>query len=279
MSRRHALSALVTGMLVWTAPAFAAAPMPQVDVFKSPYCGCCGAWVEHMKAAGFVVKVTEVTDTTAARKRLGLPDTYGSCHTATVGGYVLEGHVAAASCHPANAKAAARWHACGPRPGCPRYAPKRAGDGSAWAQGRLRSAAHRQARQVVRLRQLSEGLKEQLMKKQFIAIGALAVSLGLQAQTSAADHASHHSAEASAAAPQAAVTLTAGEVRRIDLAQKKVTLRHGPIVNLDMPAMTMVFQVADAQLLNNLSVGDKVRFAVEKQQGVFMVTALEKASE
>lgn len=43
MSRRHALSALVTGMLVWTAPAFAAAPMPQVDVFKSPYCGCCGA--------------------------------------------------------------------------------------------------------------------------------------------------------------------------------------------------------------------------------------------
>ena len=117
------------------------------------------------------------------------------------------------------------------------------------------------------------------MKKQFIAIGALAVSLGLQAQTSAADHASHHSAEASAAAPQAAVTLTAGEVRRIDLAQKKVTLRHGPIVNLDMPAMTMVFQVADAQLLNNLSVGDKVRCAVEKQQGVFMVTALEKASE
>ncbi len=96
MSRRHALSALVTGMLVWTAPAFAAAPMPQVDVFKSPYCGCCGAWVEHMKAAGFVVKVTEVTDTTAARKRLGLPDTYGSCHTATVGGYVLEGHVPAA---------------------------------------------------------------------------------------------------------------------------------------------------------------------------------------
>ena len=96
MSRRHALSALVTGMLVWTAPAFAAAPMPQVDVFKSPYCGCCGAWVEHMKAAGFVVKVTEVTDTTAARKRLGLPDTYGSYHTATVGGYVLEGHVPAA---------------------------------------------------------------------------------------------------------------------------------------------------------------------------------------
>jgi hypothetical protein len=49
-----------------------------------------------MRAAGFTVRVTEVNDTTAARKRLGLPDRYGSCHTATVGGYVLEGHVPAA---------------------------------------------------------------------------------------------------------------------------------------------------------------------------------------
>ena len=76
--------------------AFAAAPSPEVHVHKSPSCGCCGAWVEHMKAAGFTVKVTEVTDTTAARQRLGLSDAYGSCHTATVGGYVLEGHVPAA---------------------------------------------------------------------------------------------------------------------------------------------------------------------------------------
>jgi hypothetical protein len=68
----------------------------QVQVFKSPTCGCCGAWVEHMRAAGFTVKVTEVDDTTAERKRLGLPDRYGSCHTATVAGYVLEGHVPAA---------------------------------------------------------------------------------------------------------------------------------------------------------------------------------------
>lgn len=76
--------------------AFAAPSTPEVQVFKSPSCGCCGSWVEHMRAAGFPVKVTEVDDTTAARKRLGLPDRYGSCHTATVGGYVLEGHVPAA---------------------------------------------------------------------------------------------------------------------------------------------------------------------------------------
>ena len=79
-----------------TMPALAAPAGPEVQVFKSPTCGCCGAWVEHMRAAGFTVKVTEVDDTTAARKRLGLPDRYGSCHTATVGGYVLEGHVPAA---------------------------------------------------------------------------------------------------------------------------------------------------------------------------------------
>ena len=77
-------------------PAFAALAGPEVQVFKSPSCGCCGSWVEHMRTAGFTVKVTEVSDTTAARKRLGLPDRYGSCHTATVGGYVLEGHVPAA---------------------------------------------------------------------------------------------------------------------------------------------------------------------------------------
>ena len=77
-------------------PAFAALAGPEVQVFKSPSCGCCGSWVEHMRAAGFTVRVTEVNDTTAARKRLGLPDRYASCHTATVGGYVLEGHVPAA---------------------------------------------------------------------------------------------------------------------------------------------------------------------------------------
>ena len=73
----------------------AATSFPEVHVFKSPYCGCCGAWVDHLKAAGFAVKVTEVGDTTAARKRLGMPDKFGSCHTATVAGYVLEGHVPA----------------------------------------------------------------------------------------------------------------------------------------------------------------------------------------
>jgi hypothetical protein len=96
MNRRQLLSAMSVGLAVVGVPAIAAPSLPHVEVFKSPYCGCCSAWVDHMKAAGFTVKVTLVGDTTAARKRLGMPDAFGSCHTATVAGYVLEGHVPAA---------------------------------------------------------------------------------------------------------------------------------------------------------------------------------------
>ena len=96
MKRRQLLSAMSVGLAVVGVPAIAALWLPHVEVFKSPYCGCCSAWVDHMKAAGFTVKVTLVGDTTAARKRLGMPDAFGSCHTATVAGYVLEGHVPAA---------------------------------------------------------------------------------------------------------------------------------------------------------------------------------------
>ena len=54
----------------------------------------------------------------------------------------------------------------------------------------------------------------------------------------------------------------------------KVTLRHGPLANLDMPAMTMVFTVADKKLLDGIKQGDKVGFIAEKQNGVFFVTAI-----
>lgn len=95
MKRRH-LFPLALGALALTAlPAFAANALPAVEVFKNPSCGCCGAWVEHLKAAGFDVKVTLLDDTSVARKKYGLPDKFGSCHTAVVAGYVVEGHVPA----------------------------------------------------------------------------------------------------------------------------------------------------------------------------------------
>lgn len=96
MNRRNLFSLALGAAALSALPAFAATALPQVEVFKSPYCGCCGAWVDHMKAAGFPVKVTLVDDTTATRKRYGLLDRFGSCHTAIVNGYVVEGHVPAA---------------------------------------------------------------------------------------------------------------------------------------------------------------------------------------
>jgi hypothetical protein len=76
-------------------PSLAKATLPQVEVFKNPDCGCCGAWVDHLKAAGFPVQVHETPDTSAVRKRHGIPDEFGSCHTGVVAGYALEGHVPA----------------------------------------------------------------------------------------------------------------------------------------------------------------------------------------
>jgi len=64
-------------------------------VTKSAYCGCCKHWVEHMKKAGFTVEVRDVEDVTPTARRLGVPDNLRSCHTSTVGGYVIEGHVPA----------------------------------------------------------------------------------------------------------------------------------------------------------------------------------------
>jgi len=110
-----------------------------------------------------------------------------------------------------------------------------------------------------------------------IAAASLAFAFGAHAQTapaSASEHASHHPAAASAAATP---TTTDGEVRRVDKEQGKITLRHGPISNLDMPGMTMVFKVADPKMLDMVKEGDKVKFGADKVNGVLTVTTIESA--
>lgn len=92
MKRRSLLGALAALPLAGSLPAWSATP---IHVFKNPSCGCCLAWIDHLKAAGFAVKVTDTDDTISVRQRLGMPDRFGSCHTATIEGYVLEGHVPA----------------------------------------------------------------------------------------------------------------------------------------------------------------------------------------
>lgn len=73
--------------------AWAAAPV--VDVYKSPTCGCCVKWVDHLKANGFQVRSHDTDDVVQHKYRLGVPPGLGSCHTAQVAGYVIEGHVPA----------------------------------------------------------------------------------------------------------------------------------------------------------------------------------------
>ncbi len=78
-------------------PAFTGAPPPvQAEVWKTPSCGCCKAWVEHLQANGFTVVANDVGDTSAMRSQLGMPAKLGSCHSARIGGYAIEGHVPAA---------------------------------------------------------------------------------------------------------------------------------------------------------------------------------------
>jgi len=69
---------------------------PRMIVHKSASCGCCGLWVDHMRAAGFAVEVRNTDDLNPLKERVGVPYGKGSCHTAEVAGYFIEGHVPAA---------------------------------------------------------------------------------------------------------------------------------------------------------------------------------------
>lgn len=66
-----------------------------ISVYKTPTCGCCGKWVEHMRANGFTPTVTNMPDVTEVKQRNKVPERLGSCHTSLIGGYVIEGHVPA----------------------------------------------------------------------------------------------------------------------------------------------------------------------------------------
>ena len=77
---------------------------------------------------------------------------------------------------------------------------------------------------------------------------------------------------------QPSPALTEGEVRKVDIAARKITIQHGPILNLEMPAMTMAFPVKDAAVLEQVKPGDKVRFQAQKIGGVITVTSIEKAN-
>ena len=78
-------------------------------------------------------------------------------------------------------------------------------------------------------------------------------------------------------AMSALAQLADGEIRKVDKDAKKITIKHGPMPNLDMPPMTMVFQVRDAAMLEQVKPGDKVKFSAEKLGGAYTVTRIEAA--
>jgi hypothetical protein len=93
----------IVGVVLGLASVVAAQrPAPLVmEVYKSPTCGCCSVWVDHVRKAGFTTRVTDLDDASldALKAKHGVPRTAQSCHTALVAGYVVEGHAPAAEIH------------------------------------------------------------------------------------------------------------------------------------------------------------------------------------
>jgi Cu/Ag efflux protein CusF len=219
-----------------------------VQVWKDPNCGCCHLWVEHLQASGFKVEVRDVGNT-AARKRLGMPEKLGSCHTASVGGYVIEGHVPAADIHRLLKE---RPVALGLSvPGMPIGSP-----GMDGPEYKGRKDAY-----DVLLVQKDGSAK---IFQPYPVRGRMA-----QGQASGVQRVS----DTALALPWATA-----EVRRIDKAARKVALKHGDIQNLDMPPMSMVFQVKEPAQLEALQIGQSVRFQAVQENGAYWVVNIEAAA-
>lgn len=90
-NRRNFLAVVPAALIACSAQATPA----EIVVHKTPSCGCCNLWIDHVREAGFQVRAVEVDDTTPIAARLGVPADLRSCHTAEIDGYVIEGHVPA----------------------------------------------------------------------------------------------------------------------------------------------------------------------------------------
>jgi Cu/Ag efflux protein CusF len=245
MRRRQWLAA-VSVLAVTGFHRTALAQATNVQVWKDPNCGCCQLWVEHLQANGFKVEVRDVGNT-AARKRLGMPEQFGSCHTASVGGYVIEGHVPAADIHRL---LKTRPIALGLSvPGMPIGSPGM--DGPEY-KGR------KDAYDVLLVQK--DGSSKSF--QHYPGLRRMAQREGLQRVSGDA----------------AALPWATAEVRRIDKASGKVALKHGEIKNLDMPPMSMVFHIREPAQLDALQVGQKVRFQAVQDKGPYWVVKIEAAA-
>jgi hypothetical protein len=95
-THRPRLPATIAALAVSLAVATAVADPAEVHVYKTPDCGCCVEWMDHLREDGFTVRATDLPDVTPIKLENGVPMRLAACHTAVVGGYVVEGHVPAA---------------------------------------------------------------------------------------------------------------------------------------------------------------------------------------
>lgn len=93
--KKHSLAFGLTAALAFSGNLFAGDSDETIQVYKSPTCGCCNDWIDHLKDNGFQVDITDTNDMTSIKMDAGLKPELASCHTAFVGGYVIEGHVPA----------------------------------------------------------------------------------------------------------------------------------------------------------------------------------------
>lgn len=239
MQRRSLISAAAAFTAAAALPTWAQTPaaLPVLQVWKDPNCGCCQDWVNILQADGFQVQVFD-TGNAAVRKRLGMPEKFGSCHTGLIGGYVIEGHV--------NPREIRRLLAEKPKaiglavPGMPVGSPGM--DGAVYGD-------RRDAYDVVLVQ--TDGTSRVYQNYEG--------NTGFKRTATTAE----------------ALPMAEGEVRRVDAATGKISLKHGEIKNLDMPPMTMVFQVSNPALLGKVKAGDKVRFTATQVNGAYTVTSIE----
>ncbi|HEY5293296.1 MAG TPA: copper-binding protein [Burkholderiales bacterium] len=114
------------------------------------------------------------------------------------------------------------------------------------------------------------------MTRNPILIAVLLLGAGLAFQANADDSHSHHATNEAKPAAAASAALTEGEVRKVDRAAGKITIKHGPMPKFDMPPMTMAYRVKDKAMLDHLKPGDKIKFDADGVGGEFTVLRLEK---
>lgn len=244
MNRRNAVITIgtlfVAGCTRAAEPAGEAAG-PLVSVYKNESCGCCKAWVEHLQQAGFAVEVHDLDNLGPTKERVGIPVAMGSCHTAEVGGYFVEGHVPADDIKRLlreQPKAKGVTVPAMPRGDLSRSIPFRAASSSA---SNLASAFSR------------------------TSAGCPGISTRLKSRTA---HTMAESAAAQSSSSEA--NTTQGTVHKVDHRARTVTIAHGPVPSLNWPAMTMAFQVQDEHTIFTLKEGDEVEFSFTRGRGISM---------